>query len=478
MTDRRSFVNQMVGTVATIRGASVATVLAACRAGITGPDDGLVPGGTLFLPPVLTGATAGASVGMPAGPARPAAWMLGTTVPSATIRVRPGEAFALEVRNQLSAPTNVHWHGLAVPAAMDGHPTDLIAAGASRSYRYQVNARPGVYWYHPHPEGDTARQVYQGMAGFFLVDDGADRYGLPAGEFEVPLLLQDRRSSSPYRYQLGMMDGISGLLGDVGFVNGSATPVLDVEAGLYRFRVLNGANARVLNVGLADRAVFWAIGSDGGLLDRPYQVEAVMLGPGERADLLVDFGSRAVGSTVDLVSHRFATQGGMRGGSEQGASLDLMQVRIVRGTTRPRRVPSVFEPIIRWDPVLARRTRTFVLAMQGMMGGSPTINGQSFAPSRIDVRVPLGDLEVWEFRNTSAQFHPMHVHGLQFQVVSRSDPSRAAPTDAGWKDTVLVHPGETVRIAVRFADYRGSFLMHCHNLEHEDGGMMANVEVV
>jgi FtsP/CotA-like multicopper oxidase with cupredoxin domain len=111
------------------------------------------------------------------------------------------------------------------------------------------------------------------------------------------------------------------------------------------------------------------------------------------------------------------------------------------------------------------------------MGMTPTINGRSFDGARIDTQIALGDLQVWDFVNTSGEFHPMHVHGAQFQVVSRSSASRSSPTDLGWKDTVLVHPQETVRIAIRFDGYRGRYLMHCHNLEHEDAGMMANVEV-
>ena len=483
--NRRRFLLSTVATRALWPTLPLGGLLQACSSSAdgTGPD-GTDTSPALRIPPDFAGSTLAASIGASSDAIvdRAAAWTFGGSVPSPTIRFRPGDAFGIQFDNRLPVATNVHWHGLAVPPDMDGHPMDPVSASAGREYRYTVQPRPGTYWYHPHPDRDTGRQVYQGMAGFLIVDDGtAARFGLPPAPFEIPLLLQDKMRSAPLAYPAGMMNVPSGLLGDTGFVNGSPSPTLSVEAGVYRFRLLNGANARVMDVGLGDRSPFWLIGTDGGLLDRPYEVTTVRLGPGERVEVLIDFGRHAVGQTPVLMSHPFAAPGGMMGsGLPQGAQLQLMRFAVDRLTTRSRAIPGAFEPIERYQPANAQRTQTFTLAMGGTgmgMGMTPTINGRSFDGARIDTQIALGDLQVWDFVNTSGEFHPMHVHGAQFQVVSRSSASLSSPTDLGWKDTVLVHPQETVRIAIRFDGYRGRYLMHCHNLEHEDAGMMANVEV-
>ncbi len=405
----------------------------------------------------------------------------GGSYPGPTLRALSGERFAVRVVNRLAEPTNVHWHGLVAPAQMDGHPADVLSPGAVRDYAFPIAQRAGTYWYHPHADGTTGRQVYSGMAGFFLVTDAEEeRLGLPAGDREIPLLLQDRRSyrDRSFTYAPSPMDLLSGYLGDVGLVNGVPGASLPVTASLYRFRILNGSNARIFRLALSDSRALHVIGSDGGLLERPIAAASVDLGPGERLDVLVDFSDLVPGRTVSLRSLGFAAGGmGMGGSATQGAPMELLRLNVERLGPLTPPLPDRLVPIERLDPSRAVSTRRFVFEMtMPPFAGGARINGRSFSPSRIDERVRLGDLELWEFVNASNEPHPVHVHAASFQVVSRSR-GALGPQDLGWKDTVLTWPGETVRVAIRFSHYPGLYVLHCHNLEHEDAGMMLNVEV-
>lgn len=412
-------------------------------------------------------------------PAPTPVWTFGGTYPAPTLRVRSGERIDLTLRNDLPAPTNVHWHGLAVPADMDGHPADVVARGGSRHYGFRVDARAGTYWYHPHPHGQTAAQVYAGMAGFLIVEDEEERaLGLPSGVHDVPLLLQDRRlrADRSFAYEPTLMDRMSGLLGDVAVANGLADLRLPVEAALYRLRLLNGCNARVLRVAFADGRRFLVVGTDGGLLAEAVSATSVDMGPGERVDVVVDLGGEAPGRSVSLVSLPFAAGGGMGMGSAQGAPLRLATLDVARPASARTALPGRLATLARLDGARARRTRTFDLTM-GMMGTSAAINGRTFAADRVDVTVPMGDVEVWEVRNLTGEPHPFHVHATSFQVLDRSTARTLPPQDLGWKDTVLLWPGERVRIVLQFTAHRGLYVAHCHNLEHEDAGMVMNVLV-
>ena len=471
-----------------------AAALADCggSAGPTTAPDASASGlaSTVTRPPEIGGGTLVASVGSQSiwSGATTAVWTLGGSFPGPTIRVGRGAGFSARIENRLSEPTNVHWHGLASPPEMDGHPSDVIAPGQSRDIAFPIVDRAGTYWYHPHPDGRTARQVYGGMAGFFIVEDGREAaLGLPSGEYDVPLVVQDRRTSPDHSltYAPGPMDLMAGVLGDTVLVNGRPDAVLPVAATLYRLRLLNGSNARVYRLAFADGRSFHVIGTDGGLLERPVPVTGVDLGPGERVELLVDLARDPVGTSILLKSLAFTVPAGMGGGMmpgmggggvTQGAALDVLRLRVERSGPAAR-VPAALVPFERLDPARAEGTQAFTLSM-GMMpvAGAFTINGRSFDPRRIDVRARRGRLELWEVRNASSEPHPFHVHATSFQVVSRTSGPLGAQ-DLGWKDTVLTWPGETVTLAIRFEQYAGLYVLHCHNLEHEDAGMMLNLEV-
>jgi len=411
---------------------------------------------------------------------------LGGSYPSPTLRARRGDVFELRLENRLAEATNVHWHGLTAPAEADGYPTDVVLPGGTRQYRFQIAERAGTYWYHPHPDGRTGAQVYGGMAGFFIVEDDDERaLALPAGEQDVPLLLQDRRRTADgsFRYAPTPMDLMAGYLGDASLVNGTPDAELSVAATLYRFRLLNGSNARIFRVAFDDARAFQVIAGDGGLLERPVAATELFLGPAERVEILVDFSRDLVGRSLRLVSLPFASRGGMGPGmgmgsaSTQGAAFSLLRLAVQRPGPEAR-VPAELVPFQRLDPGRAEVRRTFVMDMRmPPFAGAFTINGRSFDAGRVDVRVERGVVEAWQVVNASSEPHPFHVHATQFRVVSRSS-GPLGPHERGLKDTVLVWPGETVELALRFEHYAGLYVLHCHNLEHEDAGMMLNLEVL
>jgi FtsP/CotA-like multicopper oxidase with cupredoxin domain len=328
------------------------------------------------------------------------------------------------------------------------------------------------------------------MAGLLIIEDDEEQaLGLPSGEFELPLIIQDRRFSQrgdlTYRMEPG--DLANGLLGETVFINGVPDPYLEVAPTLYRLRCCNAGNARLLRLAFEDRRPFHVIGTDGGLLASPEQVEAVFLGPAERLDLLVDLSDLAIGQSLMLRSVAFSAGAGHAAhgggvasvGPPQGSGFDLLRLDVVRPGSSGSQVPAALSKVERLDRKAVTTTRVFEMAASP---GKPErglhrLNGQLFDLYRVDEQVPLGATEIWEFRSLDeGGLHPMHVHGVQFQVLSRQ--GSLLPTDRGWRDTVMVFPEETVRVIARFGPYTGHYLVHCHILEHEDDGMMLNFEVL
>lgn len=401
------------------------------------------------------------------------------SVPGPTIRVRRGEDFAARVVNHLDQPLVLHWHGVLAPERMDGHPRDQVSAGQSYEVRFPVSQRAATCWYHSHTDGLTAEQAYAGVAGLFLIDDPAvNGLGLPTGDHDLPLVLTDKRinAQKQFVYAPTMMDRMSGYVGDTMLVNGTPDAWLSIDRGLYRFRILNGCNARICKVAFADGHPFKVIATDGGLLPAAADAQSVMLAPGQRIEILVDFAGYTIGSSVMLRSVAFSAGGGMSmGGPAQGSAIDLIRFFVDRGAAGAGLVPSSLGPFAKLSETDAARTRVFTLAMSGMVH---TINGKLYDAQRVDFSVPFGDLEIWEYHNTGTEPHPMHAHAGQCQVLHRSSASSLAAEDTGWRDTVIINAGETVRVLIRFDAHPGVFVHHCHNLEHEDSGMMQNFEVL
>ena len=392
------------------------------------------------------------------------------TFPGPTVVTRSGRQAVVTHRNDLPVPVAVHLHGGHTPADSDGYPTDLIQPGGRREYTYPMRQRAATLWYHDHRMDFTGPQVYRGLAGFHLVtDDEQDALGLPSGDRDIPLMITDRSfhqdgsfSYPANHHGAGVDDAhAEGVLGDVILVNGAPWPVLEVAAARYRLRLLNASSARRYRLGLDPaRTPLVQIGSDGGLLERPVEHSTVLLAPGERCEVIVDFGALAPGAELTL-----------RNGLGSGPTADVMRFRVTRRGSDDSRIPpqlSRIEPL-RADRAVRTRTWTFRRALNDE---HPVwqLDGRAFDPERIDADVRLGEIEIWRFQ--SDLHHPVHVHLDPFQVLSRRDQG-PGPHDKGWKDTVDLAPSESVDVAVRFTDYPGRYLLHCHNLEHEDMAMMA-----
>ncbi len=437
--------------------------------------------------------------------------------PGPTIVGTSGRRAVVRHRNELPVPVAVHLHGGHTPADSDGFATNLVLpvegwtppAGAGhgdrtmmrgdvstgfRDYVYPHDQRAATLWYHDHRMDFTGPQVYRGLAGFHLVHDDEERaLPLPDGERDIPLMICDRafEADGSFRYPAvdrtlqstpGVeRDYMEGVAGDVILVNGAPWPVLEVEAARYRFRILNASNARRYRLAMTlERGAgpaFVQIGSDGGLLERPNQRRWLDLASAERVDVVVDFSAYAPGTQVTLVNRL-----------GRGPTARVLRFRVTRKVRDDARVPARLSTIERLDPAKAVRTREWwfrrgnvdshrravgaALDNDGERRGW-TINDKAFDPRRMDASPRLGDIEIWRF--VTDVHHPVHVHLDPFQVVDRGGRG-PGDFDRGWKDTVDLRPAEYVEVAVRFSDYRGPFMLHCHNLEHEDMAMMATFE--
>ena len=273
-----------------------------------------------------------------------------------------------------------------------------------------------------------------------------------------------------------------GMLGDRILVNGVEMPELAVSTRQYRFRIYNGSNARTYDVALSDGSLFRVVGTDGGLLNNPVLTDHIMLGAGERAELVIDFDNYTVGENVRLVSRAFNAGGMMGGGAlRNGAAFDIMQFQVataaVDNVSLYSSLPASADINTRLTAAQASVTRPFVMSVQ-MMPMRFVINGVTFDMNRVDELVASGATEIWEVSNTSTMAHPFHAHAIQWQVLDRNGIA-ASGVDLGWKDTVLVPPGETVRIIGHFDPVVnvGKYMYHCHILEHEEAGMMGVFEV-
>jgi blue copper oxidase len=400
-----------------------------------------------------------------------------------TIVANKGETINVALQNSLSEETNIHWHGLILPENMDGHPKDVASPGGSLQYVLPVRQRAGTYWYHPHPHGHTAQQVFMGLAGMFLIRDEEEAgLNLPSGEYEVPLIIQDKHfAGNDLDYSPDDDERMTGYLGEQIVVNGIHAPLLNVAQGWYRFRILNGSTARVYNLGFSGGMNFHIIGSDGGLLRSPEKVSGILLAPGERIDILVDFSPLALGKEIFLISNKYSKY------DAQGRqSFSILKFKVDRASAAPFTLPAVLSSISALDAGQAITTRTFDIAATAGSGGGHgsmgmhAINGKIFEMERVDETVQAGTTEIWEFDNTTGdEIHPMHIHGVQFQVLHRmGGRNEIIASEKGWKDTVLVMPGENVKVIMTFPQHTGVFVFHCHNLEHEDDGMMLNYKII
>ena len=433
------------------------------------------------------------------------------------IQVQRGDTVNMKITNALDKVTTVHWHGLFVPSELDGGPYGIIDPGQVWQPSLHINQPASTAWYHPHPHGDTARQVYMGLAGLIYVEDGSsndlglpNRYGLD----DLPIILQDRffTTDGDMVYDGSPMAVLHGSRGNTLIVNGMYGPVAEVPKGVVRLRLLNGANARNFRLAFDDGRPMHVIANDNGFIAASVPVSELTISPGERYEVLVDFSNGNVSALLTYPDQNGRPATGLSDGVSE-----MMND-----------ISDILTPVMRFDPVddvsvVTRdiptklvnlptpkvpdgiKHRTFILdsmialnmpmagqtePMEGMdhsqmgtlmskdgksglaMGMKMGINGKSFDMIRIDAEVKLGDKEIWELRGTEMA-HPFHIHGASFRILNLDG---AAPPEhqTGAKDTVLVN--EWAQLLVSFdqpADPSKPFMFHCHILEHEDAGMMA-----
>jgi suppressor of ftsI len=383
-----------------------------------------------------------------------------------------GETVRVNVRNSLPEATSVHWHGMHLPAEMDGGPHQQIAPSHTWSPAWTIDQPAATLWYHPHLHGTTESHVARGLAGTFLLRDPVeDSLPLPReyGIDDIPVIVQDIRIGGDGALQ-GNVRGFSGLLGDRIAVNGTLGPYLSVSTDVVRLRLLNASPARVYRFGMSDDREMAVIGTDGGLLESPHPTSSVQLSPGERAEVLV---TMAPAETVVLRSFSpdlgmDAVPAAMNGG---GDSFDVLELRASPTLASVGQVPRSLAPMERLGPATAERN----FELEGF-----TINNEPMQMDRINETVPLGVTEAWVVRNKQNQPHSFHVHDVQFQVES-VDGAPPGAMLAGWKDTIYLRPGVAYRLIMRFTDYSDPntpYMFHCHLLWHEDNGMMGQFVVV
>ncbi|MGR3662681.1 MAG: multicopper oxidase family protein [Paracoccaceae bacterium] len=402
------------------------------------------------------------------------------------LRMTAGDTVRMNVNNTLREKTTLHWHGLNIPAVADGGPHQEIEPGAAWSPEFKIVNKASTMWYHSHQLSRTADQVWAGLAGMIFIDDAeADALDLPSdyGVDDIPVVLQDRsfRRNGQMPYEPSMHSLMMGMTGDIAMVNGTIAPFFEVTTSLVRLRLLNGSNGSIYTLAFDDNREFDQIASDGGLLAAPARVGSVRLGPGERAEIVVDMSSGRNVMLVSVPSSDGNGRGMMARMMDSDPVFDFLELRPAATLAKSPALPQQLADLPAVSDGTAVKTRSFELQMSGMgMFSNFSINGKSMKMNRVDEVINMGEDEVWEITNLSPMAHPFHVHNTQFRILDRNGEAPVGG-EVGLKDTVVVNPEERVRILIRFDHYsdpKHPYMYHCHILEHEDAGMMGQFTVV
>jgi spore coat protein A, manganese oxidase len=409
-----------------------------------------------------------------------------------------------------------HLHGGVTEAASDGHPEHWYSpnpaapangmggpAGNSYVTTYHNNQRAGNLWYHDHAMGITRLNVYAGMAGaYFIRDPHEQALNLPSGQYEIPLVLQDRQFYSDGRLHYpsepheplppgfpSEASIVPHFMGDVNLVNGKIWPQMEVEPRKYRFRMLNGANSRTYNLVLDDGGgptTFHQIGTDVGLLAMRADRQQLLLGPADRSDVIVDFSQFQPGQTINLRNIGPDGPYGLDGGgpADPNTTGQVMQFKIVPPTAPDTSsLPTQLVPLTRYNEADAVVHRRLTLVQGTDDYGRPLmlLDGKMWEDPTSEIS-RLGDLEIWEIENFTRDSHPIHLHLAHMQILDKkhrqTGPIPLEPWELGWEDTVMINPRETVRLFVMFEQFLGEYVWHCHMLEHEDHEMMRRLNVI
>lgn len=407
-----------------------------------------------------------------------------------TLFFNKGDTVHMNVQNNLNDSTTIHWHGMHLPAVMDGGPHQVIPPGTLWQPYWKVTNNAGLFWFHPHLHMETMHQITQGIGGLIIVRDSIES-ALPLprtyGIDDIPLVLTDRDINTSNQF-------VDVPYGDSMMVNGVLRPQFSVPAQVVRFRILNGAIERSYNLGFSDNRTFYVISTDGGLVDNPVPVTRFLISAGERVEILVDFSGQA-SSSFDLKAYNSTLSNFIPGGENFpngpfANALGKIDFRILHlnvgvPTSQPiTTIPSTLTTNTFYDESSANLTRVITLTdstgVPNILGPNAFIlNHHLFDLNTIDYTVPLNNTEIWQLTSNSIFAHPFHIHDVEFYILTRNG---IAPPDyeKGWKDVVLVKGGETVRFIAKFDDYadlQHPFMFHCHIALHEDEGMMGQFVV-
>lgn len=381
------------------------------------------------------------------------------------IRINKGKTVTFRTSNHLTEPTTFHWHGVEIPGERDGGPHQVLDPGASEDVTFKVSQGASTLWFHPHPEGATAEQVYKGLAGLIYVEDeDSKKLGLPNdyGKNDFPLVFQDRQFTEEKQFDYQAVLNEDGTIGDILLVNGTFNPKLTIGKEKVRLRLLNGSNARNYTFKLSTGDKFQQIATDGGFLNKPNTESEITLTPGERAEILVDFSKYDTKADVALV--------------DEENTILLPFIIDERKTTTAKIAQSLNDFAVTDEEKELPVTKELELFGMGTM---VSINGKQFDMNRIDFTQKQGETEIWEIYNKpdmmGGMVHPFHIHGTQFKIVSIDGEVPPANLQS-WKDTVAIEPNQTIKLAVKF-NHKGIYMFHCHVLEHEENGMMGQVKV-
>ncbi len=405
-----------------------------------------------------------------------------------TLMWNKGDVVHITVHNQLQDTTTIHWHGMHLPAIMDGGPHQTIPPYTDWSPYWQISNNAGLYWYHPHLHEEALHQVTSGLGGLIIVRDSTES-SLPLprtyGVDDIPLVLTDRRFD-------GSNQLVDAPYGDSMLVNGTMRAQYNIPAQVVRMRILNAATERSYNIGFSDNRTFYIIATDGGLVDAPIAVTRLLLSVGERIEILVDCSGQQ-GTSFDMKSYNANLPQGTPGdepvnfaapfGNALGdIDFNMLHLNVTAATSNPiTAIPTSLVSNSFYSASSAQLTRTVTISDSAIAPPGPTfmLNRRFFDLNYIDYTVPLDHTEIWDIVSTSTFSHPFHIHDVQFYILSRN--GVPAPSyEQGWKDVTLIKGGEEVKFIAKFSDYSDSlhpYMFHCHIAAHEDLGMMGQFVV-
>lgn len=440
----------------------------------------------LFVPPFITGTNFNltldkATKQFKSGSATATYGYNGNSFWGPTLIMNQGDEVQINVTNNLSDQTTVHWHGFHIPAIMDGGPHQIIDAGGTWSPHFNVKNNAGTYWYHPHLHMKTYEQLAKGAGGFIIVKDPVESaLALPRtyGTDDIPLVLTSRRFNSDNTFD------ITGAYGDYLLTNGTMNAQVTLPKQYVRLRILNAETERGYDLGLSDNRSFAIVGNDGGLLNAPVTVNRVKIMAGERVEILVNLGADALGSRIDLKAYNTGQKFGFPGAEPANAGdfgsllnnkdFSVLHIKVGASTADAiTSLPSTLANNTYWTNADVTNSRTINIT-GGQAGSAFTFDNNTYGFTTINQTIKLNDIEKWTIVNNNIFGHSFHVHDVQFKIIARSS-GTVGEHESGWKDTVYVPLGETVTIIAKFDDFADAvnpYMYHCHFSNHEDGGMM------